>query len=172
LNSKVIRAETAIKDSQILCKLKSYSPEVVSTIFVNLDTPTSDIDIVCDYLDQEVFTDDLGLAISKFDSHSVKTYEDRVVGRFDFQNFIFEIYATNIPVKEQMAYRHYQLMKRLVSTGGTDFSKKVRELKEKGLKTEPAICQLLQMPGDPFLSILDIETWTDSEVREYLAKYV
>ncbi|AQT61496.1 DUF4269 domain-containing protein [Cellvibrio sp. PSBB023] len=168
MNSKITRAENAIKDTQILHKLKSYSPEVVSTIFVNLDTSESDIDIVCNYVDQNVFTDDLNLTISAYDSYHLKVYEDRVVGRFSFQNFIFEIYATNTPVKEQMAYRHYQVMKRVVAAGGNDFSEKVRKLKEAGLKTEPAICQLLQIPGDPYSSILSVETWTDLKVDEYI----
>ncbi|KGD64576.1 hypothetical protein Y5S_02331 [Alcanivorax nanhaiticus] len=172
MNSKITRAEKAIQDSKILRKLKCYSPEVVSTIFVNLDTSESDIDIVCNYLDQKAFTNDLDLTISVYESHSLKAYEDRVVGRFGFQNFIFEIYATNTPVKEQMAYRHYQVMKRLVAVGGNDFSERVRKLKDGGLKTEPAICQLLKISGDPYSSILSVETWTDIEVDEYMAKYI
>lgn len=172
MNSKITRAEKAIKDAQILRKLKSYSPEVVSTIFVNLDTSESDIDIVCNYLDQKAFTNDLDLTISVYDSHTLKAYEDRVVGRFSFQSFIFEIYASNTPVKEQMAYRHYQVMKRLVAAGGNVFSEKVRKLKEDGLKTEPAICQLLQISGDPYSSILCVEAWTDMQVEEYMTRYI
>lgn len=168
MNSKIPRARKAIQDSQILRKLKSYSPECVSTIFVNLDTSESDIDIVCNYLDQQAFITDLDLTISAYDSHSLKAVEDRVVGKFSFQNFFFEIYATTTPVTKQMAYRHYQVMKRLVAAGGNNFSKRVRKLKEAGWKTEPAICQLLQISGDPYSSILGLENWTDLEIEKYL----
>lgn len=154
----------------MLSTLKSYSAECVSTIFVHLDTSESDIDIVCNYLDQRAFIKDLSLTISAYDSYSLKADRDRVVGRFGFQNFLFEIYATDTPVEKQMAYRHYQVMKRLVAAGGTDFSERVRKLKESGLKTEPAICQLLEIPGDPYSSILDLEKWTDWEVEERVTK--
>lgn len=170
MNSKIERAENAIRDSGIITNLKSYSPEVVSTIFVNLDTSESDIDIVCAYSDQKTYINDIQFAISPHTSHSLKTDKDCVIARFDFNNFIFEIYAAKTPVKEQMAYRHYQVMKRLVATGGSDFSFKVRALKESGLKTEPAICHLLGIPGDPYTAILDIENWTDSEIEKCLAK--
>ncbi len=68
-----------------------------------------------------------------------------------------------------MAYRHYQVMRRLMAAGGSGFSSKIRTQKESGLKTEPPICQLLRISGDPFTAILDVENGTDSEVEERLA---
>ncbi|MGV2828374.1 DUF4269 domain-containing protein [Myxosarcina sp. GI1(2024)] len=172
MNSKIARAEKAIEESRILSKLKSYSPEVVSTIFVRLDTHKSDIDIVCTYLEQETFIRDLNKVLSSYDSYGMRSYENRVVGKFHFNEFMFEIYATEIPVKQQPAYRHYQVMKRLVAIGGSDFTEKVRKLKESGIKTEPAICRVLEISGEPFTAVLDIENWTDSEIQEHVARYI
>ena len=47
--SKKEHAQQAIDNSLILDKLSDYKPAVVSTIFVGLDTASSDIDIICSY---------------------------------------------------------------------------------------------------------------------------
>lgn len=62
MNSKIAYAKKAIQVSRALNKLQSYSPEVVSTIFVALDTRESDIDIVCTYQEQEAFIEEFELA--------------------------------------------------------------------------------------------------------------
>jgi len=42
------------------------------------------------------------------------------------------IYACELPIKQQPAYRHYQVMEKLVKLSGVRFQKEVRQLKRKG----------------------------------------
>lgn len=172
MRSKKVRAKEAISGSGILTRLESYSPEVVSTIFVGLDTHKSDIDIICTYREQGDFINDLSKTLSTYHTYRIKTYDNRVVGKFHFDEFVFEVYATATPVKQQLAYRHYQIMKRLVAIGGVDFAEKVKKLKKSGFKTEPAICRVLNISGDPYRSILAIENWTDTKIEEHMASHM
>ena len=59
-------------------------------------------------------------------------------------------------------------MKRLVKIGGNEFIDRIRQLKESGLKTEPAICQLMGISGDPYAAVLDLEHWSEKELTKLL----
>lgn len=168
MDNKIARAEKAILESRILEQLKAYSPQVVSTIFVGLDTKTSDIDIVCSYQEQQVFVKDIDLAYSAHESYSLRLYDDHAVGQFHYDQFLFEIYAAKMPVEKQAAYRHYQVMQRLVNVGGERLQARIRQLKESGLKTEPAICQLMGLSGEPYAAVLELERWTDEKLAEHV----
>ena len=68
----------------------------------------------------------------------------------------------------QAAFRHYQIMKRLVDVGGNEFIEQVRHLKEAGFKTEPAICHVLGISGEPYTAVLELEQWSDTELKACL----
>ena len=148
--------------------LKEFTPEVVSTIFVGLDTDESDIDIVCCYGSSELFTRRFRECFENYSDFTIETKSGYVLASFTYANFLFEIYACDTPTHKQAAYRHYQIMKRLCDIGGATFQKAIQQLKSHGLKTEPAICQLLQLNGNPYQVILEIETWSDAEIAEAL----
>ncbi|NJL56268.1 DUF4269 domain-containing protein [bacterium] len=170
MDNKIACAEKAIEKSRVLDELKAYSPEVVSTIFIGLDTKASDIDIACTYEEQKVFVEDFNLAFSARESYSLRLYEDHAVGRFYYDRFLFEIYASKIPVQMQAAYRHYQVMQRLVKGGGERLKTRIRQLKESGFKTEPAICCLMGLSGEPYAAVLELERWSDKEIEEHVSK--
>lgn len=168
MTDKITRAQKALQASEVLATLKPYSPEVVSTIFVGLDTNNSDIDIVCTYQDQQAFVAHIESAFSDFESFSVSARNDYAVAKFYYEQFLFEIYASTTPVQLQAAFRHYQVMKRLVNLGGNEFIQQVRHLKESGLKTEPAICHVLGISGEPYAAVLELEQWSDIELKARL----
>ena len=170
MGSKLEHASNAISASKILTVLSQFCPHVVSTIFVGFDTEHSDIDIVCDYQQQEVFSAAFESAYSGKDNYVLRLYPDYAVGRFNFSGFLFEVYASKQAVQHQFAYRHYCIMQRLSSLGGTAMKQMVRELKNKGLKTEPAICQVLGLRGDPYTAILELESWSDEELLSQIKK--
>ena len=172
MDSKIVRAKRAIEESEILNKLQSYTPEVVSTIFVCLDTRESDIDVVCTYEEQEAFIGELSAAYSGYELFRVIPRKDHAIGQFYFNQFIFEVYASKTPVHLQTAYRHYLVMKRLVNIGGNGFIDKVRRLKESGIKTEPAICHVLGISGEPYAAVLELERWSDKELSACIAKCI
>lgn len=69
----------------------------------------------------------------------------------------------------QAAFRHYQVMKRLVRIGGNEFIDRIRHLKEGGLKTEPAICRAMKISGEPYAAVLELEHWSEKELKEHIA---
>lgn len=166
--NKIDRAKRALCDSKALLLLKEYYPEVVSTIFVGLDTDESDIDIVCCYGSSELFTRRFRECFENYSDFTLETKSSYVIASFTYANFLFEIYACDIPTHKQAGYRHYQIMKRLCDIGGATFQKAIQQLKSHGLKTEPAICQLLQLKGNPYKTILEVESWDDTKIAKAL----
>lgn len=163
--NKIAKAKNAIFHSRILHLLVDYSPQVVSTILVELDTDQSDIDIVCEYQQQANFAANFSSYFGNYDSYSFKIYPEYVIGHFTESGFLFEVYAAQIPVTQQLAYRHYQVMKRLVELGGEPLKQKIRALKYEGLKTEAAICEVLKLNGDPYDAVLELELWSDDQLK-------
>ncbi|MFK8051041.1 MAG: DUF4269 domain-containing protein [Halioglobus sp.] len=170
--SKVAKADQAISDSRVIELLEGYSPRVVSTIFVGFDTHKSDIDIVCEYPEQRAFALVFESAFSGRESYDLTLREEYAVGLFESSGFLFEIYASKTPVIRQNAFRHYEVMRRLAEIGGAQICDKVRHLKEKGFKTEPAICQILGLVGNPYEAVLELENWSEEKLREYVANSI
>ena len=171
LRNKTEKARNAIKaiyDCQILQKLEQYNPTVVSTILVGLDTDDSDIDIICSYNQSSVFFKDTKLLISNCFNGICKKKDNYVIAQFQYAGFLFEIFGTDREIESQMAFRHYQVMKRLSQIGRTNFQNAVRAIKKTGIKTEPAIASILQLKGDPYESILLLEQLKDTELARLL----
>jgi uncharacterized protein DUF4269 len=57
-------------------------------------------------------------------------------------------------VKEQLAFRHLVAEWRILSGQDALFKRKILELKERGIKTEPVFAQLLGLAGDPYQELL------------------
>ena len=166
---KVAQAREAIQDSRVLDLLQDYSPRVVSTIFVGLDTRDSDVDIVCCYESQDKFVETFSVAFETHEDFSLKVYPGHVVGRFWACGFEIEVYSCAEAVHSQNAYRHYRVMERLVELGGDEFMDRIRALKRAGLKTEPAIARALGLAGDPYEAVLRLEGRSRSELQDCLA---
>ncbi|ASP39849.1 hypothetical protein CHH28_14715 [Bacterioplanes sanyensis] len=167
-SDRITAALRAIDESSILTALQNYQPHVVSTILIGLDTDLSDIDILCCYQRQSQFVKELHQHCSGFDGFRKKASADRIVAEFRYADFLFEIYASNTPTQEQPGYRHFRIMQRLLALGGETFRARVVALKQSGLKTEPAMCAVLSIDGDPYTAILDVEHWTDGQLLQRL----
>ncbi|WP_237132733.1 DUF4269 domain-containing protein [Pseudohongiella sp. O18] len=170
-NNRVKKAREAIKECQVLELLEGYSPVVVSTIFVGLDTEQSDIDIVCQYDCQNTFASTFLGAFGQSEHFELNLNDDYLVGRFHSLGFLVEVYASPMLVKSQAAFRHYQVMERLVRLGGPTIQRSIRTLKRRGLKTEPAICQVLGLNGDPYQAVLSLSSSTDGQLFELLQSH-
>jgi hypothetical protein len=140
----------AIIGSGIMNSLKEFSPVVVGTLPLDLFVTGSDIDIICFYLDAEQFQ-----AEFKHSRPEELGGVDSIISNFDFDGFQFEVVGQSIPVTEQVAYRHMMAEWKILEERGESFRREVRALKENGVKTEPAFAQLLGLPGDPYLALLD-----------------
>ena len=166
--NKHTQAEDAINTCGVLTKLDAFTPQVVSTINVGLDTDQSDIDILCCFVDAHGFKDLFHQYFQSYPDFHYEAHAAYSLGQFAHGGFLFEIYGSVTPVKQQAAWRHFQIMQRLVKIGGSDFQHQVRALKEQGLKTEPAICKILQIEGDPYSAILQTEAWPDGKLKKHI----
>ena len=160
-NKKQKRVYEILTKHRILEKLKEYSPILAGTIPIEIDIEGSDLDIICevDLRFQEDFLDDL--MFSKFIPHDVEVKveypiindEKCIVLNFILEEFPIEIFGQNKPTIEQNAYRHMIAEYKILQEKGENFKQKIIELKQKGIKTEPAFGMLLGL-NNPYEDLL------------------
>ena len=158
-------AEQAVADSRVLQTLDEFSPVVVSTIWVGFDIEGSDIDIVGSCSDFQEFESVFSQAYSGCAEYECSRRTTYALGRFRWDDFLIEAFLSSTPVQDQPAYRHFRVMQRLATLAGENFGERVRALKKGGMKTEPALCALLGLSGDPYVAVLDLESWSDSDIQ-------
>lgn len=162
------QAQAAIAKSRVLTRLAAYTPTVVSTIFVGLDTEDSDIDVICYCVNAPRFLETAVTAFGNNNGFEIVSSPDPIIVRFNVDGFAFEVYACDTPIMEQYGYRHYRIMERLVKLAGKPFQNAVRLARLDGLKTEAAIAQILGLKGDPYHAVLSLERWDDQRILEAL----
>lgn len=160
-NPKQQRAYMVLTAGGIMEMLQPYGPILVGTVPIGIDVGDSDLDIVCQYRDKEMFKAFLWNHFSHFPDFGMGEYSAQeqiaILAGFRIQEFQVELFAQPIPGREQYAYRHMIIEDRLLRENGEDFRQQVIALKEEGLKTEAAFCRLLNLEGDPFEALLDLE---------------
>ena len=86
--------------------------------------------------------------------------------RFLLEDFEVEIFTSPEPLEKQYGWRHLSVMERLVLIGGDSFRHDIVKMKISGLKTEPAIAKRLGLTGEPYEAIAQLESLTDSTLRQ------
>ncbi len=147
----------AVKELDILNDLHDYDPVLCGTIPIGIDVNGSDLDIVMEVQEWENFEEKLKILYATKENFSIKRKTIRggkvVKANFIFRNFEFELFGQAQPVHKQFAYLHmmieYELLKR-----NPGLKEKVMNLKNKGYKTEPVFCKLLNISGDPYEGLI------------------
>lgn len=171
MTNRIESAHRAIATSGVLKRFANFDPHPVSTILVGLDTPDSDIDVVCSWSSREVFRRVLAAYLDEFGGSPVRELPDALVGSFCHAGFELEIYASGIPVEEQMGWRHFEIMRRIVAQDMPGFVEHVRALRTAGSKTEPALCEALGLEGvNPYVQLLELESWSDDLLQSTLVR--
>ncbi|ACU62968.1 DUF4269 domain-containing protein [Chitinophaga pinensis] len=151
-----------LKETAVLQLLSAYDPVLAGTIPIAVDIPGSDLDILCSFKEQEVFKQDMITLWGEASGFSIKTFEiydqECVVINFDKAGYPFEIFAQQLPVREQMGYRHMLIEHHLLQQHGEGLRQEVIRLKKEGYKTEPAFCLCLGIDGNPYVELLKLET--------------
>ena len=160
-NSRQQRAFKELSESKVLEVLKDYKPVLVGTIPIDIDVEGSDLDIICEFKNQTTFYDFLKRSFGSREDFEIKVVErtgvKTVICRFSTASFPIEIFGQPLPVTEQLAYRHMLIEYKILNEQEASFKTQIRELKHKGLKTEPAFAQLLKLKGDPYKALLELE---------------
>lgn len=159
-NERQKLAFSEIKKHKVLEKLEKYNPILTGTIPI-VDLPESDLDIICECENHSEFSEYI---LQEFSSKKdFKIYSTRqngiesTVAEFKTENFLFELFGQNIPTEKQNAYRHMIIENSILKEKGTEFKKKIKDLKSSGIKTEPAFAKLLGLDGDPYIELLKLE---------------
>jgi len=156
-----------LRGSRALEILRDYDPVLVSTVCLDIDIESSDLDIICEAGDLKAFVTFLTSAFGSFQRFSVR-HSDRqqsaVVAQFLYQGWEYEVFGQRTPVEQQSAFRHLVQTDRVLSCGGDGWREKIRILKRAGMKTEPALAKLLGLEGDPYQAVLSLENLSDLDM--------
>lgn len=163
----------ALRRSGALPRLAGFTPHVAGTPPLRLDTPASDIDLLCHAPDPQAFARHLwrefgaerGFALWQWRGASRP-----VLARFQAQGWAFEIFGAAEPVAEQAGWRHFVVERRLLALGGTKLRRAVRAARQRGMKTEPAFASVLGLEGDPYAALLALWGAPPARLRALLAQ--
>ena len=160
-NEKQRRAHVVLTSNSVLEMLQPFQPLLVGTVPINVDTETSDLDVICYWKDKNLFIE---ILIENFSHHkdfllTEKKINNRetIIATFRIEEFLFEIFGQNRPSKEQEAYRHMIVENKILQQHPESFRQKIRDLKLKGLTTEEAFAKELGLQGDPYAGLLNFE---------------
>ena len=166
------RAASILEHFNVMVCLAAYKPEVVGTLPLAIDTPQSDIDILCHAPNLETFAQWADQTFGDFDGYEIhqrdatKHVATANVVRFECDGLPIEIFATNRPSREQFGFIHLLVEARILWVMGNDFARQVHELKTAGIKTEPAFAKLLGLEGDPYIALAELVNLSPSQLCE------
>lgn len=160
-NDQQQKAYAVLMKHAIFTKLSRFDPILAGTIPINIQIPSSDLDVLCCYAAPSEFKANLSANFSHYDGFTLRELQElkAIVANFRVDDFEIEIFGQDIPTKQQRGYRHLLVEHYLLETHGEVFRQQVIALKEQGIKTEPAFAQLLGLAGDPYIELLVYETY-------------
>ena len=148
--------------TQIMAVLQEFTPVLAGTFPIDIATDNSDLDIICFWKDKSNFIETLENHFGSIENFSIRelsiSNQETVVANFILENFEFEVFGQNVPVKQQFAFRHMVTEYEILKQKGEIFRQQIIELKKNGFKTEPAFAKLLQLPGDPYAALLEYKS--------------
>ncbi|MGG6229820.1 DUF4269 domain-containing protein [Tenacibaculum sp. SDUM215027] len=139
--------------------LKNFNPILVGTIPINIDVDSSDLDIICQSENHEEFikvVSEKYEELSGFEAKIIPLYKNlkTTIVTFKYKTFPVEIFVQNKLPEEQDSYLHMLIEHQILLKEKEAFRLKIIDLKEQGLKTEPAFAKLLNLEGNPYEELL------------------
>ena len=164
-NSKLF---LALHGSKVLKTFKNYNPLVSGTFPLDIAVKNSDIDIIMSSENLDALADLIEENYKTEHAFKLQRSQTNVIAEFQSQGFVFELYAEQKPASLQNAHLHFILEERLLKLASTDFKKQIVQLKEAGVKTEPAFAEALGLTGDAYQALLDIRKKSEAELLTLL----
>lgn len=159
-----------LKKYRVLETLRDYDPILVGTVPIGINIKGSDLDIICEVKEFNDFERQMGVQFSNYDDFSLtrRVVDDmnRIKINFIIDGWPIEIFGQDKPTQEQNGFRHIVIEDRMIRMYGEKFKDQIIQLKNEGLKTEPAFAKILKLEGDPYLRLLELYKWTDEEIRD------
>ncbi len=167
-------AYRVLQNLDIFRVLDPYTPVLAGTIPLDIDVPGSDLDIICEAYDLSVFQRVVTNAFGDAEAFTVEQKQigdlPSVIANFYCGYFPVEIFGQARPVTRQNAYRHMTVESRLLEIGGEAARQAIRELKQSGMKTEPAFARYFKLKGDPYQVLLELSLLNPFELRAVIAR--
>lgn len=166
-------AYVALQALGILESLSEYDPVLVSTVAIDIDIPSSDLDIICQVDDLRVFERRLKEMFGNLRGFQVRRSlcdPEAIVSSFFYSGWEIEVFGQAVPVERQNAFRHLQQTSRVIAQGGDLWKRAIRSHKERGMKTEPAVAFALRLTGDPYLAVLSLERLREEELGTLMTR--
>lgn len=156
-NDKQQKVYEVMNKLNIMADLALYSPVLCGTIPIRIDTLHSDLDIVMEVHDYDVFEQEIRSLYGSYEGFEMKKKNIRniltIKATFQFEGFEFELFGQPRPVRNQNAYKH-MIVEHMLLIQHPHIRKKIIQLKEQGIKTEPAFAQVLKIDGDPYEELI------------------
>lgn len=184
-------AYRTLTQAGIFEQLAEYHPVLAGTIPLEIDIPSSDLDILCEVYNFAPYAAALKNLYGHLPAFGQKTKELNGVishiSRFtihasfniaefsDYSNVIeapfpVEIVAQPIPTERQRAFLHLCAEARLLTLGGDPARAAIRALKRSGVKTESAFGQYFGLEGDPYQVLLTLGGRGDLELQKLFSR--
>lgn len=171
-SSKMKNVYNLVQKHRIMEHLSEFNPIIIGTIPIGIDIENSDIDIACEVDDYDYFIKVVSERFSKYNEFKVRRSYDygreNVNINFYADYFMVELFAETIPVIKQNGYRHMIIEERLLRLGGQPLRDKIIDFKKSGIKTEPAFAALLNLSGNPYAKLLELEKLCDEELAKII----
>lgn len=168
------KAANIVRRYGVLESLAAFDPVIVGTLPLAIDTPSSDIDILCNVRDFDAFEAAAKNAFAPFDDFGIHARpatahvpEARVV-RFELEGLPIEIFATDRATTEQYGFIHMLVEGRILDVLGDAFANQIRDLKSQGIKTEPAFAKILGLKGDPYIVLAELAMLSPAQLSKLL----
>lgn len=156
-NDKQQKVYEVINKLNIMEDLALYSPVLCGTIPIRIDTLHSDLDIVMEVHNYDFFEQEIRSLYGSYEGFEMKKKNIKniltIKVNFQFEGFEFELFAQPQPVRNQNAYKH-MIVEHMLLMQHPHIRGEVIELKERGVKTEPAFAQVLKIDGDPYKELI------------------
>ncbi|WP_237458547.1 DUF4269 domain-containing protein [Pontibacillus yanchengensis] len=156
-NEKQKKAYEAIRKLGIVRDLSAFHPIICGTIPIGIDVEASDLDIVCEVEDFDLFEQMVVHLYKKRKGFRVKRLTvkgiDSVKVNFFWEGLEFELFGQSVPSYLQPAFQH-MVIEHYIMGKTPHIRAQVINLKTKGYKTEPAFCKVLELEGDPYEALL------------------
>ncbi|MCC9603712.1 DUF4269 domain-containing protein [Stieleria sp. JC731] len=158
-----------VKKLEVLSRLSAYDPVLIGTPPLGIQIETSDIDIACCSHDgaefEKLVTAEFGGQAGFQVRRPILQGHHSIVVKFRAMGWDIELFCQPISTAMQWGVRHFQVEKRLLEIC-PGLRERVIELKQAGMKTEPAFASALDLLGDPYAAMLDLEQKSDSQLMQ------
>ncbi|MEM8702212.1 MAG: DUF4269 domain-containing protein [Pseudomonadota bacterium] len=155
----------------LLRLLAEFNPIVIGTPPLGIATKSSDIDIACSTQDFDGFARVTRRTFGEMRSFSIQTPDHlpdpAIIASFVALGWEIEIFCQHVATEDQWGVRHFHIEKRLLALR-PQLRERIVDLKQGGLKTEPAFARVLRLSGDPYEALLHLEGLLDEQLEELL----